>query len=118
MPAPDRARVRAGLLRHRVTLQQNVASGTTRTWSNLASNIPASIQPVSGWDRPRSELGTQAQTLIEIHVRGRPNLLIRPRMRILVPIVGGGNRVLEIQEAINVRELNRLWVLQCQEVTT
>ena len=64
-------------------------------------------------------MGTPAQTLLEIHIRGRAGLIVKPRMRVLIAIPGGGgNRILEIQEAINVRELNRLWVLMCQEVTT
>ncbi len=118
MAAPDRARVRAGTLRHRVSLQQNVASGTTRTWANLASNIPASIQPMSGWDRPRPEMGTFAQTLIEVHMRGLPRIQVRPKMRVTLPARDGSTRILEIQSVVDVRELNRLLVLQCQEVTT
>lgn len=116
MPFTDRARIRAGQFRRRITIQQPVVTGTTRSWSNLVS-VWAQVQPQSGFERASGALSAPNEIMIEVRTRYLPSVQIRPRMRILIAS-SAGNRVLEISDVLNVRELNRLLILQCREVTT
>ena len=118
MAVTDRARIRAGTLRHKITIQAPVTSGTSRTWTTLASNVPASIQPQSGFERPNKGLGAPAETMIEVHIRFLPGVTARCRVLVAPEVAGGTGRVLEIDDKMNIREVNRLLVLMCREVTT
>lgn len=108
--------MRAGALRHRVTLQS--PSGTrdavgerVTTWVNVAENVPADVEPIAG----REELAAaqrQATSSHIVHLRyGSPWSAIDASWRVLF-----GERVLTIDAPPkNIGERNRELMLTCSE---
>ena len=105
--------MRAGTLRHAITVQQD--TGTSRgsmgshveSWVTFA-NRRASIAPLQG--RERYEAHALAATVTH-EVRMRYLNGIEPKkFRILF-----GNRVFDIQAIVNSEERNREMVLLCEE---
>jgi len=104
--------MRAGWLRHRVTIQKKTTSQDSygaeqETWTNVAT-VWAGIEPLRG----REYIDAQNATAEVTHrVRIRYQSGITPRMR-----VSFGSRTFEIVSVINVLERNRELELMCREV--
>lgn len=102
-----------GILRHRITIQEERDGGKNRfneqikTWEDIAT-VWASIEPISGreyW------AGQQVQSEIthRIRIRYRPG--IKPAMRVLYQ-----NRLFEIESVIDYQERHEFLQLMCKEV--
>ena len=103
--------MRAGLLRHRVSLQhraiaRNSWGDETNTW-NTYDTVWASIRPLSGNERAAQ---AQAQTEISHDIRIRYHKVVKPQHRISY-----GDRVFEINAVIDVEERKRELQLMCTE---
>lgn len=77
--------MRAGTLRHRVTVEHNAQTrdaygGVTAAWTVFASSVPAAILPVSGREFFASE-ANQSEVSAKIVMRDLAGLL--PTMRIV-----------------------------------
>jgi SPP1 family predicted phage head-tail adaptor len=110
MPSGD-LRIRAGDLRHRVTLQsptvtQNDLGEDTTTWPE-AGTFWAAVNPLSGNELFRAKQ-VNAEVTHEIEMRWTP--LVTPANRIKF-----GTRIFEILSAINVEERNKKLLLSCKE---
>ena len=95
--------MRAGRLRHRVTIQnytesQNTFGETTKTWADYAT-IWAAIEPVKGREFWESQ---QVNAEITTKITMRYLAGVKPKMRVL-----DDNRIFEIDSVINVDERNR-----------
>lgn len=104
--------MRAGELRHRVTIQQKTFSrdsygGETITWTDVAT-VWAAVEPISGREYFTAQQ-TQAEVTTRIRIRHRAG--ITPVMRVL-----WGTRLYDIISVIEVKERNREIHLMCQEV--
>lgn len=103
--------MRAGELRHRVTLQQpaetrNEYGEAERTWSHVAT-VWAAVEPLSGREYFDSQQ-RQAAVSTRITLRYQPG--ITPHMRVLF-----GARVYEIDSVIDIEERHREMQLMCAE---
>ena len=103
--------MRAGELRHRVTIQQKSVTRNTFgeevvTWQDVAT-VWAAIEPLRGREFFESQQ-VNAEVTTRIRIRYRPG--ITPTMRVVF-----GNRVFDIQAVINVDERNRELHLMCRE---
>lgn len=105
-------------MRHKLTVQSPVTVGGVRTWVNLFTGVPAAILPQSGFERPQRTLGAPSETMLEVSMRWLPGITSRCRLLVAPEVAGGPQRVLEIDDRMNIRELNRKLVLMCREVTT
>ena len=108
MPQPI---IRAGYLRHRLTLQdkvvvQNDYGEETITWSTTAT-VWGTIEPLRGREYMEAR---QEQANISHRVRMRHGPTVKPTMRIL-----NDGRVFEIESVINPLERNRCLELRCRE---
>jgi SPP1 family predicted phage head-tail adaptor len=77
--------MRAGTLRHRITVEHNAQTrddfgGVTSAWAVFASSVPAAILPVSGREFFAAE-ASQAEVTTKIIMRDLAGLL--PSMRIV-----------------------------------
>ena len=78
--------MKAGILRHRITLQsltttQDPVTGeTTPTWTDFAADVPAEVVPLSGREF-LSAAATQAEVSARMTIRYQPGVL--PTMRVL-----------------------------------
>ena len=105
--------MRAGQLRHRVTIQQAArvadgAGGATVTWSTFATRW-AAVEPLNSDERLRADA---LETPITHRVRLRWLDGVRPDFR-----VSHDGRVLEIVGHTNTDERDRELVLMCKEQT-
>lgn len=108
--------MRAGELRHRVTLQSPlivrdaVGEGVT-TWKSVVTNVPASVEPIEGREQ---FLAAQRQASIShiVHLRYSPLIgAMDATWRVLF-----GKRVFTIDAPPkNIGERNREIVLECTE---
>jgi len=104
--------IRAGELRHRVTIQQN--NNPTRgssgeeipNWQDVAT-VWAAVEPLRGREFFESQQ-VNAEVTTRIRIRYRSG--IAPTMRAVY-----GNRIFDIQAVINVDERNRELHLMCRE---
>lgn len=104
--------MRAGELRHRVTLEQRtqtVASqgSLTPIWQGVAT-VWAAVEPVGG---DEGERGKHADATITHRVRIRYRPDVSPKMR-----VSYGDRRLEVVAVLNQEERDREVFLMCREV--
>lgn len=105
--------MRAGELRHRVTVQYPVegekdyVGDASLTWTATASNVACNVTPLSG-----NELlaARQANAQTTYTVRMRYGTTVTPQHRLLF-----GTQKLEIESVLNVGERNRKLVLLCHE---
>jgi SPP1 family predicted phage head-tail adaptor len=105
--------MRAGRLRHRVTVQAFTELGVDAVgtpqgqWDATAIDVAAEVTPLSG-----SELLAAQQVGAETThvVRMRYGTTVTPRHRLLF-----GARILEIESAPNVEERNKELLLRCRE---
>lgn len=105
--------MRAGQLRHRVTIQQlgpvtrDAMGGEIATWNTYAE-LYAAVEPLEG-----RELFSAQQVAAEIshRVRIRYHAGVVPKMRVLF-----GSRVFDIQSAMSIEERGRETHLYCREV--
>lgn len=107
--------MRAGKLRHTVTIQQRTAGSPQRTasgqpdtsWTTFQAGVPCSIDPISG-----REYFTQQQVQGEVTHRIRLRYLagITQSMRVLY-----GARVFDIVSVLNWEERNIELHLMCVE---
>lgn len=107
--------VRAGLLRHRVTINQQVqssasppydAGGPLLEWVLFVSNVPSQIGPVRSTDVLRQGQ-VVTQTTTPITIRYYPGVL--PNMQV-VSLTGA---TYVIQGVINIDERNIVMELEC-----
>jgi len=103
--------IRAGELRHRVTIQQKSVTRNTFgeeivTWQDVAT-VWAAIEPLRGREFFESQQ-VNAEVTTRIRIRYRPG--ITPTMRVVY-----GSRIFDIQAVINVEERNRELHLMCRE---
>ncbi len=104
--------MRAGNLRHRITIQQlatvsDGTGGTTTTWQTFAT-VRAAIEPFTGGEYFDSQ---QTTSKISTRIRLRYLAGVKPAMRVLY-----GSRVYNIEATINVEEKNQELQLLCTEV--
>jgi len=104
--------MRAGDLRHRITLQQKTETrdsfgAVIETWNDVAT-LYASIEPLRGKEFFDAQQ-VNAEVTIRIRIRYRSG--VTPNMRVLF-----GTRTFDIQSVINVDERNREMILMCREV--
>jgi SPP1 family predicted phage head-tail adaptor len=84
--------MRAGQLRHRVTIQQDTAAsdgqgGRTVTSGTLVANLPAQVEPLSGRELLQAQaIGSQVSYRVRLRFRED----ITPRMRVVLPSTFGG----------------------------
>lgn len=105
--------MRAGLLRHTVTIKRPVATTNsygeqTVTWVPVATDLRVGINPATAKEDVE---GRQIEHEITHQVKMRYRDDIGPTMRVYY-----GDRILEIRSIINLRERNREMRLQCVEV--
>lgn len=106
--------MRAGRLRHQVTIQQltrttDGAGGYTQSWSTFAT-VWAQVTPVRGLEQPLGD-GTAAPITHEVRLRWVDG--VRPDMRI-----SHDGRTLTISgPPLNIDERDREMVLTCSEAT-
>lgn len=104
--------MRAGKLRHRVTLQRRVVTRHPNSaemyeeWQNLDS-VWAEVVPLSGREFTQS-MQPQADITHTVVIRYYDGLTPRDRVRF-------GSRVLEIDSVVNRDERNEMLTLQCIE---
>jgi SPP1 family predicted phage head-tail adaptor len=103
--------VRAGKLRHRITIEQVAETqdsdgSVIETWSTFA-NAQASIDPISGREYFAAQT-TQADVTHRISLRFISGVI--PKMRVKY-----GSRNFDILSVINVGERNRELQLMCRE---
>lgn len=103
--------MRAGQLRHRVTIQEPVEARNgyneaITTWAPVAT-VWASVEPLSGREFFAAE-HVQSEITHRVRLRWRPG--IAPTMRVLF-----GGRHLMIEAVINYRELGTEMHLMCRE---
>lgn len=104
--------MRAGMLRHYVTIQSRSTTPDTygepaQTWSTLYADQPASVQPLSG----RELINAQAiQSDVTHRVRMRYVSGVEVKHRILF-----GSRVLDIRAVRNVDERGAELEMLCTE---
>ena len=104
--------LRSGELDHEITIESASESRTstgavTSTWGTFVT-CWAKVEPLSG-----SELDVaaamQGETMHRVTIRHEQG--ITPKMRVNL----GGGRYLDILSTVNVRERNRVLVLNCKE---
>ena len=103
--------MRAGPLRHRITIEAPVETQTTdgsivTTWQAFAT-VWASIEPLIGREYFAQQ---REQAAVSHRIRMRCQSGITHKMRI-----AWGTRIFEIESVLNVGERNREIVLMCQE---
>lgn len=104
--------IRAGELRHRVTIQQN--NSTSRdavgaevpNWQDVAT-VWAAVEPLRGREYLESQ---QVNAEVDTRIRIRHYPGITPDMRVI-----WGSRIYEIEAVINVDERDREIHLMCRE---
>ncbi len=103
--------MRAGLMRHRITIEsptetQGADGSMTLTWAPFAT-VWASVEPLLGreWFDAQRE---QAEVSHRVRMRFLPG--VGHNMRIM-----WGSRVFEIESVLNAGERNRELVLMCRE---
>lgn len=104
--------MRAGELRHRITIQQKTVvrdtyGGETVTWTNTAT-VWAAVEPLSGREYFSAQ---QVQAEVNHRIRIRYRAGITTTMRVL-----WGTRVFDILAIINLQERGREIHLMCKEV--
>lgn len=102
----------AGKLRHKVTLQslttgQDSAGAATESWSNFATSIWASVEPLSGREYFQAQQ-VASETSIRVRIRYRAGIV--PTMRVVY-----GSRKFEILAIIDPEERHREIQLMCSE---
>jgi len=104
--------MRAGELRHQVTIQRNTATAqdnygqVVESWSTIATRW-ASIRPMTG---DESEEGKQvkAKATHEIKMRYLVDITTKDRVKL-------GTRIFNVYSIINTEEKNKETVLKCIE---
>ncbi len=104
--------IRAGKLRHRVTIQQKSVTRNTFgeevvTWQDVAT-VWAAIEPLRGREFFESQQ-INAEVTTQITIRYRDG--IAPEMRIIY-----NSKIYDIQAAINTEERDKELILLCKEV--
>lgn len=104
--------MRAGTLRHRVTIEQPVVAQDEHgqpieTWATFRKRVPAQVEGVSGSEGARGE---QVLPTVTDLVRLRYLDGVTPRMRVV-----HDTRVLNIEQAIDPSGHRRELHLQCKE---
>lgn len=105
--------MKAGQLRHTVTIKEPVASRNTYgeesiTWTDVVTDLRVGIRPKSAKEEIEAH---QVEHEITHRVAMRYRDDIGPKMRLYY-----GDRVLEIKSIVNVGERNRELRLLCVEV--
>lgn len=104
--------MRAGRLRHLVTIQQeledqsSLTGAVTKVWSTLAS-VHASVEPLTGRELQRA-MAERAELTYTVRMRYVAGLT--PRHRLLYD-----GRVFNIRSVVDVEERHRETVLVCTE---
>jgi len=105
--------MRAGELRHRVTIQEFVEAvdqyGTPigQDWQDVCT-VWAAVEPIQGREYILLQ-NTQTELTARIRIRYRAG--IKPAMRVVY-----GQRIFNIQSVIDPEERHRELLLMCQEV--
>lgn len=104
--------MRAGELRHRITIQRAVEVSDdlktpTVTWQDVAT-VWAAVEPLSGREYLLAQ-NVNAELTVRIRIRYRPG--VTPGMRVLY-----NGRVFDIQAVIDVEERHRELQLMCKEI--
>lgn len=107
MSAPVKS-LAAGSLRQRVTIErpefvQNTVTGEmTRTWVEVARNVPASVQPVSGGE-------FIAAAKVESRITARIKIRFRPDLNAAMRILHGAT-VYAVQAVLPDPNTGREWL--------
>lgn len=104
--------MKAGTLRHRVTLQRLVsaqgASGDlAQSWADVTT-VYAAVEPLSGREYWQAQQ-VAAETSIRVRIRYRQG--VEPTMRVLY-----GSRILEILGIVDLEERHVELQLMCREI--
>lgn len=100
--------MRAGRLRHYITIQTVTITNDVESWADTHANVPASIEPLRGREFWESQT-VSAETAYRVTIRYRSGVL--PTMR-----VKWGTRIFRINAVLNIEERNRELHLMCVEV--
>jgi SPP1 family predicted phage head-tail adaptor len=104
--------MRAGRLRHQITIQQSTPAQNAKgepidSWGTFAT-VWASIEPIGGGERFAAD---QVIADATHRVTIRYTAGVEPKMRVLF-----GSRVFDIREVRNLEERNRTMELTCREL--
>lgn len=102
--------MRAGTLRHTVTIQQKSSvqdsfGALINLWTDVAS-VPAAVQPLRGMERSAAKQ-TQADADIKVIMRYRTGITTTNRIKF-------GDRLLDIEAVVNIDERNRTLEILCK----
>lgn len=105
--------MRAGTLRHRVTIQQNTPTQDAfgepiESWSTYAT-VWAAVEPLTGNER-FVPVGAQVQATVSTRIRIRYRDGVTNQMRVL-----WGSRIYRIEAVLNLEERDREIHLLCEE---
>jgi len=105
--------MRAGLLRHRITVQQKSVSRTSSgaesvSWAEY-DELWASVEPLSGREL---ELAKQIHDEISVRIWIRYRSGVVPEMRVLF-----GSRTFDVLSVLNTAERDIKMQLMCREIT-
>lgn len=105
--------MRAGALRHRVTFQtrdmgQDSGGQQVLTWSNLLTNVPADVQPLSGREMLAAQ-AVNAELSHTITVRFHPLLTDPVKVAAMRAVYSDGTttHTLNLSSAVNADARNR-----------
>lgn len=107
--------MRAGALRHLVTIEQRSSTadgmgGNSAGWATFGTaNIPAAVEPISGAEQFRSDQ-VQFRRTHTVTIDRNPSLVPTPAMR-----VNFGGRLLYIVAVLVPAETGRWLELHCEE---
>lgn len=106
--------MRAGKLRHSITIQQQSTTQDSygqqvETWTNVAT-VWASVEPLRGKEYFESKQ-EKAEVTTKITMRYRDGIL--PKMRVVF-----GSKTYDIQDVINLEERDRELHLMCLELVS
>lgn len=99
-------------MRHKITIKQPTASQNDygeniETWSDFATNVWASVEPMVGKEYIAAQ---QIQSEATVKIRLRYLAGIKPTFKVYF-----GSRILTIDSVINYKEQNREILLMCKE---
>jgi SPP1 family predicted phage head-tail adaptor len=102
----------AGKLRHKLTIQQKTITtdafgGAIETWSDMAVNVWASVEPLSGRELATAQ-SVYAETTVKITMRYLSSVI--PAMRIVFE-----GRFYNIQSVVDVDMRHRELIILCSE---
>lgn len=95
------------------TLTQGASGGTVKTWSNVASNVAASVHPMGARPAPSGQNRDGNAITHKVFLAPVSGLRITDKHRVLF-----NSRVMQVTSGRNAAEYDELIILECAEVPT